>query len=99
MAKLEKRYKLKYEKIVWGKLAKKYVFILIDASKVSFYDTINSLHFTSRINLDILDGLLMGKPSEEIIKSLSIKHKRSITKVKIDFLSFLNLLKELKVIL
>lgn len=98
MKKIKERYKLKYEKIIWGKLSNKYVVVLINEN-VPYLDDIKKLfYFTTKSSLDILDGLLGKKSTEEIIKSLTKKYNISYKKAKTDFLVFLNQLKRLRLI-
>ncbi|MFH1492652.1 MAG: hypothetical protein ABIE81_04885 [Candidatus Omnitrophota bacterium] len=98
MNELKKRYELKHEKIVWAKLCNEFVFVVIDESKYSFADILKSLNFTTKSSLDILEGLLLKRSPEKIIKCLMKKHKTSYKKTEANYLTLLRQLKKLKLI-
>lgn len=98
MNKSGRKYTLLHEKIVWGKLADKYILIIIDEAKLPSPGIVKSIYYTRKPALDILDGLLIEKPPEKIVKQLTRKYGLSAKRAKKDFLAFLTQLKRLDLI-
>ncbi|MEW6170005.1 MAG: PqqD family peptide modification chaperone [Candidatus Omnitrophota bacterium] len=93
MEKLKQKYNLKYENIVWAKVGRKYLVVLLNKKDIK-----DSLFTTNKCSIDILDWLLTKKSSEKIINLLSKKYSLSHRRAKTDFLKFIAKLESLKVI-
>jgi len=92
MGNLRKRYNLKYEKFIWCKLSNQYVIVVINEGFFSYsdIDIKKMLYFTTKSGIDILNGLLAEKSTEEIIKALTRKFGITIKQAKADFKAFIN---------